>query len=117
MIQAVPWGPECRHNVALATQGALASFLQKPRSADMREVVMLPTSLQGACRWRLLPKRLPAVSDGLRLLSKLAVVGYMGTATRLRGEVRETQGRNRKPNAGNIDTQTVRTTEKSGTRR
>jgi hypothetical protein len=75
------------HDVALATQGALASFPQKPRSADMREVVnAVSTSLQGGCRWRLLPERLPAVSDGLRLLSKLAVVGYMGTATRLRGK-------------------------------
>ena len=35
-------------------------------SADMREVVnAVSTSLQGGCRWRLLAKRLPAVSDGL----------------------------------------------------
>jgi hypothetical protein len=41
------------HDVALATQGALASFPQKPRSADMREVVnAVSTFLQGGCRWR-----------------------------------------------------------------
>ena len=47
---------------------------------------------------------LSASSDGLRLLSKLAVLGGMGPDTRqMRGDVRETHGRNREPSAGIID--------------
>ena len=47
---------------------------------------------------------LSASSDGLRLLSKLAVLGGMGPDTRqMRGDVREAHGRNREPSAGIID--------------
>ena len=54
----------------------------RPRSTDMREVVnAVFYVLRGGC---LAPaaEGLPALSDGLRLLSKLAVVGDMGKATR-----------------------------------
>ena len=51
----------------------------RPRTTDMREVVLRPA-------WRLpmapAAQRLSALSDGLRLLSKLAVVGDLGSDTR-----------------------------------
>jgi putative transposase len=51
----------------------------RTRSTDMRQVVnAIFYVLRGGCQWRLLPKDF-AASDGLRLLSKLAVLGGVGT--------------------------------------
>ena len=90
----------------------------RPRTTDMREVVnAIFYVLRGGCQWRIFPKEFPphqTVYHYFRTWRCASVWERMHDS--LRGDLREASGRTRKPSAGIIDSQTVKTTKKGDPR-
>jgi putative transposase len=81
----------------------------------MREVVNAAFSiLRSGCQWRMLPTDFPSyqtIYHYFRTWRRAGVWEQMHDS--LRGDLREACGRTREPSAGIIDSQTVKTTEKT----
>ena len=83
----------------------------RPRSTDMREVMnAIFYSLRTGCQWDYLPKCFPPKSTVYDYFSQWRDDGVVDDMMRmLREEIRPAAGRNPKPSAGIIDSQTVKT--------
>ena len=83
----------------------------RPRTTDMREVMnAVFYLLRTGCQWDYLPKCFPPKSTVYDYFSKWRDDGVLDDMVReLREEIRTAAGRNPKPSAGIIDSQTVKT--------
>jgi putative transposase len=90
----------------------------RPRTTDTREVVnAVFYVLRGGCQWRLLPKEFPPYQTVYHYFRTWRCAGiWERMHDTLRGDLREASGRTREPSAGIINSQTVKTTRKRGTR-
>lgn len=90
----------------------------RPRSADMREVMnAILYLLRTGCGWRHLPHDLPSYRVVFYYFTKWRKCGvWKKIHDRLHEKVRELQGREAKPSAGIIDSQSSKTGEKGGLR-
>ena len=87
-----------------------------PPNHDRREIVNgILYMTRGGCAWRMMPHDLPAWKTVYHYFRQWRLDG---TWTRihdtLRGDVRESQGRQRDPSAAIMDSQSVKTIEKGG---
>ncbi len=83
----------------------------RPRTTDMREVMnAIFYLLRTGCQWDYLPKCFPPKSTVYDYFSQWHDDGVLDDMMRvLREEIRTAAGRNAKPSAGIIDSQTVKT--------
>ena len=83
----------------------------RPRTTDMREVMnAIFYLLRTGCQWDYLPKCFPPKSTVYDYFSQWRDDGVLDDMVRiLREEIRTAAGRNPKPSAGIIDSQTVKT--------
>ena len=87
-----------------------------PRTVDMREIINgMFYVLKTGCSWEMVPHDLPpssTVYSYFRLFQKKGVWQEMNRT--LRQRVRKSLGREPKPTAASVDSQSVKTTVKSG---
>lgn len=83
----------------------------RPRTTDMREVMNAVFYMRRTgCQWDYLPKCFPPISTVYDYFSQWRDDGVLDDMMRvLREEIRTDSGRNAKPSAGIIDSQTVKT--------
>ena len=83
----------------------------RPRSTDMREIVNAINYIsRSGCQWDLLPKDFPPRATVFGYYSQWSTDGTLDEIVRvLREAVREKAGRNKKPSATIIDSQSVKT--------
>jgi len=83
----------------------------RPRTTDMREVMnAIFYSLRTGCQWDYLPKCFPPKSTVYDYFTQWRDDGVLDDMMRVfREEIRTSAGRNPKPSAGIIDSQTVKT--------
>ena len=87
-----------------------------PRTVEMREIINgIFYVLKTGCSWEMLPNDLPpssTVYSYFRLFQKKGV--WQNINRQLRRRVRQGFGRNLKPTAASVDSQSVKTTVKRG---
>jgi putative transposase len=90
----------------------------RTRSVDIREVLNgIFYLLRSGCAWRAIPHDLPNWGTCRHYYDRFRGDGtWLLIHERLRGRVRERAGRNPDPSAAAVDAQSVRTTEKGGSR-
>lgn len=90
----------------------------RPRKADMREVMnAILYLLRTGCPWRSLPHDLPSYRTVFYYFTKWRKCGvWKKIHDGLHDKLRELEGREAKPSAGIIDSQSAKTGEKGGLR-
>lgn len=83
---------------------------------DRREIINgIRYVLRSGCAWRLVPHDLPKWGTCYYYFRTWKISGvWQRIHDKLRGDVRESVGRERQPSAAVIDSQSVKTTEKGG---
>jgi len=100
----------------------LASLVPEPKNGgrppthDRREIVDgILYVTRGGCAWRMMPHDLPAWQTVYHYFRLWRLDGtWERIHDRLRGDLREANGREREPSAAILDSQSVKTTEKGG---
>ena len=90
----------------------------RTRSVDVREVLNgILYLLRSGCAWRAIPHDLPNWGTCRHYYDRFRADGtWLAIHERLRDRVRERAGRDPAPTAAVVDAQSVRTTEKGGSR-
>lgn len=90
----------------------------RPRSADMREVVnALFYVTRTGCAWRMMPHEFPPWRTVYEFFKKWRDDGTLEKMNaRLRESVREKAGRNPEPEIAALDSQSVKTSDQTGSR-
>jgi len=88
----------------------------RPPEFTAREIVNgIRYLLRTGCSWRQLPHDLPPWGIVYHYMRKWKLDGtWLRIHDKLRGDVRQSEGRNRLPSAAIIDSQSVKTTSKGG---
>ncbi len=88
----------------------------RPPTHDRREIVNgILYVTRGGCAWRMMPHDLPVWQTAYHYFRLWRLDGtWERIHDRLRGDLREANGREREPSAAILDSQSVKTTEKGG---
>lgn len=94
-----------------------AKRLGRPRSVDLRRVFeAIQYILATGCQWRALPREFPPRSTVQNYFYRWRTEGVWECLSSLVGQLRQAMGRNARPSAAIIDSQSVKTSESGGPR-